>query len=146
MPNPDTPALALQELAHRRRAAARALAQCRTTPAQAEGSLLYWAAIAARTGATLPDDIARQVRPCGDGEAPAWWDFTPRGEDPTLFMRRALEELQRATGAAIIRHDKKPCEQSLARARRLIALHRELAAPILGPLPLAEPEPLKEAA
>ncbi len=142
----DIALLALQELAHRRRTADRALAACQTTPAQVEGSLRYWAAIAARTGATLPDDIAQKVRPGGDTVAPAWWDFTPPGECPTRFLRLALEELQRATGAAIIRHEKQPTEETLARGRRLMALHREVAAPILGPLPLAIREPLKDAA
>lgn len=97
----------------------------------------HWAAINDMAGGTAPDFIARHFR-CPAHEI-RWWHLCLENVEVDRFQRAALQELRRATEAAILRGN------DPARERALRTLDRELAAPLLGPLPFPAIQ-MKEAA
>lgn len=128
--------LALDELTRRRDNAARGVATCRMTVEQANLRTALWGALALYAGAALPADLHAQLRGPHDPDPVHWWEFAPRGTDPAIYLRAARKELQRATIAAIITHERDKSAATLTRARNLIALYTALAKDALGPLPL----------
>ncbi|MDR7101484.1 hypothetical protein [Croceicoccus sp. BE223] len=148
----DLPRFATEEFTRRRTNARRAVERCRMTLSQAEQKMLFWAVITVRAGGDLPEDIRNQLHRAkvagGDSAQPTWWELTPQGTDPALFLTHALRELQRAATAALIKHT--ATTEDTDRTRGILALYNQVAAPVLGPLPLqkrAEDTPaMKEAA
>lgn len=145
---PDLALIARTELERRHAVASRQLRLSQTKPDEAEIFARHWAAINDMAGAEAPNFIARHFR-CPPGEI-RWWHLCPEDIEVDTFQRQALQELRRATIAAVFRHEAaigpKDGAETKTRAQGLLALDRELAVPVLGPIHFPPANKLKEAA
>lgn len=145
---PDLALIARIELERRHANASRQRRLGATKQDEAEIFARHWAAINDMAGGEAPPFVAMHFR-CPANEI-RWWHLCPEDVEVHTFQRRALQELRRATEVACIQHQRALGSarqaDSLTRAQGLLALDRELAAPVLGPFTFPVPKLLKEAA